>query len=292
MKFIREKRCTCQNGYTETNIIQVSGSHARKMPRAKKEKLTLPAQKRLNEENSRRAFRLTLNENFVPGDFSTTLTYVEKYLPSDTRAAHGDLIKYLRKLRTIYKKQKKILKYLYVTELGEMHNRIHHHVLINNSGISRDTIEDTWTLGRANTDRLQHDPDGTFNSIADYMMKSIGTAEKHARTWNCSRNIHRPQETVSDNAVSFRQLRALAEAKRNDELKTVAARMYHINIKDIIEAYVGENEITGLVYVKLRYMIRSERKRNTTKCILQSLARSPSGAKGTAKCGGAPARVH
>ncbi len=263
MKFIREKQYICINGnrYTETDIFQISDPHARKLSRAKKERLTLPAQKRLNEENSRRVFRLILNDNFVPGDFDITLTYWDKYLPADKRAAHDDLIRYIRKLRSIYQKHKRVFKYLYVTEFGERRNRIHHHVIASSSGFNRDTVEDTWTLGRSNAKRLQPDLDGTFNKLANYLMKSIGDSEKYARTWNCSRNVSRPDMRIKDDKISAKQLRALVEAKRNDELKTAAARLYNLNSEDIIDVFVGANEITGLVFVKLRYMDRNKGRR-------------------------------
>ena len=263
MKFIREKQYICinGNGYTETDIFQISDPHARKFPRAKKERLTLPAQKRLNEENSRRVFRLILNDNFVPGDFDITLTYWDKYLPADKRAAHDDLIRYIRKLRSIYQKRKRVFKYLYVTEFGERSNRIHHHVIASSSGFNRDTVEDTWILGRSNAKSLQPDRDGTFNKLANYLMKSIGDSEKYARTWNCSRNVSRPDMRIKDNRISAKQLRALVEAKRNDELKTAAARLYNLNSKDIIDVFVGANELTGLVFVKLRYIDRNKGRR-------------------------------
>ncbi len=260
MKFIREKQYICinGNGYTETDIFQISDPHAHKLPRAKKERLTLPAQKRLNEENSRCALRLILNDNFVPGDFDITLTYWDKYLPADKRAAHDDLIRYIRKLRSIYQKRKRVFKYLYVTEFGERSNRIHHHVIASSSGFNRDTVEDTWILGRSNAKSLQLDRDGTFNKLANYLMKSIGDSEKYARTWNCSCNVSRPDMRIKDDKISAKQLRALVEAKRNDELKTAAARLYNLNREDIIDVFVGANEITGLVFVKLRYMDRNK----------------------------------
>lgn len=251
MKFIREKQYICinGNGYTEIDIFQISDPHARKLSRAKKERLTLPAQKKLNEENSRRALRLILNDNFVPGDFDITLTYQDKYLPADKRAAHNDLIRYIRKLRSIYQKHKRVFKYLYVTEFGERRDRIHHHVIASRSGFNRDTVEDTWTLGRSNVKSLRLERDGTFNKLANYLMKSIGDSEKYARTWNCSRNVSRPDMRIKDDKISAKQLRALVEAKRNDELKTAAARLYSLNSEDIIDVFVGANEITGLVFV-------------------------------------------
>lgn len=268
MKFIREKQYICinGNGYTEIDIFQISDPHARKLSRAKKERLTLPAQKKLNEENSRRALRLILNDNFVPGDFDITLTYQDKYLPADKRAAHNDLIRYIRKLRSIYQKHKRVFKYLYVTEFGERRDRIHHHVIASSSGFNRDTVEDTWTLGRSNVKSLRLERDGTFNKLANYLMKSIGDSEKYARTWNCSRNVSRPNMRVKDDKISTKQLQSLLVAKRNDELKAVAAKLYRINAADILDVHAGVCDVTGLMYVKMRY-IRRKYERSKSKCV-------------------------
>lgn len=266
MNFIREKRCTCRNGYTETDIYQISDSSTHRLQRAKRERATLPKQKKLNDERSRRVCRLVINDNFVQGDFFVTLSYADNMLPTDTRAAYYDLVNFIRKLRRIYSKLSQPLRYLYVIELGELHGRVHHHVLINNIGISRDMIEELWAMGRANCDRLKPDPDGTFNCVADYMMKSAGTAEKYARTWNCSRNMHRPEECINDNRVSTKQLQTLLVANRNDELKAVAAKLYLVNEADILDVHAGVCEVTGLMYVKMRY-IRRKYERSKSKCV-------------------------
>ena len=252
MQVIREKKCECRNGYAEIGIYHNSGDNLHKLPRAERKKLTVPKQKKLNDEYSRRTMRLLMNNNFTVGDYHISPTYNSASLPCDNEAATKELHRYIRKLRSLYKKNGYELKYLHVTENGDKNGRVHHHILVNNVGISRDVLEDLWGHGQVNVDRLQPDRDGTFNRLANYLHKSAANAEKHSRVWNCSRNLRRPIERTSDNEISKKQLAALVEAKRNDELKAVVERIY--KGYTMIEAYVSENEVTGLPYAHLRLM--------------------------------------
>lgn len=258
MQRIREKKCECRNGYTEVGIYHNSGDNIHTLPRAERKRLTVPKQKKLNDENSRRAMRLLINENFEEGDYHISPTYNSESLPCDNKAAIKALRCYIRKLRALYKKNGYELKYLYVTENGGKNGRVHHHIIVNNVGISRDVLENLWVHGFVNAGRLQHDSDGTFNELANYLHKSAANAEKHSRVWNCSRNLRRPIERTSDNEISKKQLAALVEAKRNDELKSVVERIY--KGYSMIEAYVSTNEVTGLPYVHLRLMRKSKMK--------------------------------
>lgn len=260
MQRIREKKCECRNGYTEVGIYHNNGDNLHKLPRAERKRLTVPKQKKLNDENSRRAMRLMIHNNFTEGDYCISPTYDSKSLPCDNKAAIEALHRYIRRLRALYKKNGYELKYLYVTENGGKNGRVHHHILVNNVGISRDVLEDLWEHGYTNIKRLQRDSDGTFNELANYLHKGSESAEKHSRVWNCSRNLRRPIERVSDNEISSKQLAALVEAKRNDELKTAVERIY--KGYTMIEAYVSTNEVTGWPYAHLRLM----KKATATNC--------------------------
>ncbi|MGN0678672.1 MAG: hypothetical protein ACI4JS_03315 [Oscillospiraceae bacterium] len=252
MRFVREKKYPCRNGYMEVDMYLNTDTNVHKLPRAKREKISLPKQKKLNIENSRRAMRLLFNHNFKSGDYYITPTYSTEFLPENDKEAQNALNAYIRKLRTLYRRYGHELKYLYVTEKGTKKGRVHHHIIVNNVGISRDDIENLWSFGRANTKRLQPDPDGSFNSLAEYLMKTAENAEKYSRTWNCSRNLSRPEEHTNDNSISGKKFRSLIEAKRNDEFKIAVERLYKEH--NFIDGYVSVNGITGLPYVKLRLM--------------------------------------
>lgn len=253
MRFVREKKYPCRNGYMEVDLYHINDTNAHKLPRANREKISLPKQKKLNNENSRRTMRLVFNNNFKSGDYYITPTYSPEFLPANDKEAQKALNAYIRKLRTLYRRYGHELKYLYVTEKGTKNGRVHHHIIVNNIGISRNDIEDLWSFGSiVNVDRLQPDPDGSFNCLAEYLMKSAENAEKHSRTWNCSRNLRRPEKHTNDNSISGKKLRSLIEAKRNDELRAAVERLYKEH--NFIDGYVSVNEVTGLPYVKLRLM--------------------------------------
>ena len=257
MRFVRVKKYPCRNGYMEVDLYHINDINAHKLPRAKREKISLPKQKNLNTENSRRAMRLVFNNNFKAGDYHITLTYGTDNLPANIKDARKYFTDFIKKLRKLYRRNGKELFYLYVIEEGAQNGRIHIHIIVNNAGISRDDIESLWSGGRANADRLQPDPDGSFNALANYLMKSAANAEKHARKWNCSRNLRRPVKSISDKAVSAKQLRSLTEAKRNDELQKAVEKLY--SGYRLIKAFVSVNEVTGLPYAKLRLMKKRER---------------------------------
>lgn len=261
----REKCYICKNGYTEADIYRLTDTNAHKLPRAKKKCMNLPKQKNLNDENSRRAMRLVFHENFSAGDYCISPTYSPEYLPENDKEAQKVLNAYIRKLRALYRQYGQELKYLYVTEKGTKNGRVHHHIIVNNVGISRDVLENLWGYGYVNSKCLQPDPDGSFNNLADYLMKSAENAEKHARKWNCSRNLRRPVERISDKAVSVKQLRSLTEAKRNDELQKAVERLY--KGYRLIKAFVSVNEVTGLPYVKLRMIDKRKSKAAGLQCI-------------------------
>lgn len=252
MGFVREKKYPCRNGYMEVDQYYINDTNAHKLHRAKKEKISPPKQKNLNTENSRRAMRLVFNNNFKTGDYYITLTYSPEFLSTNDKEAQKALNAYIRKLRVLYRRYGHELRYLYVTEKGTKKGRVHHHIIVNNVGISRDDIENLWKLGRANTKSLQPDFDGSFNCLAEYLMKSAENAEKHSRKWNCSRNICKPEKYTNDNSISGKQFRSLIEARRNDELRAAVERLY--KGYRFIDSYVSVSEVTGLPYVKLRLM--------------------------------------
>jgi hypothetical protein len=105
---------------------------------------TTRRQKKPSEKgNSRRAkeklYRLMVT-NFKRDDYRIDLTYAEP--APDPGTALDRIRKFIRQLRSKYRKKKEELKYIYVTEYRG--HRIHHHVLINAvEGIGRKKSENS-----------------------------------------------------------------------------------------------------------------------------------------------------
>lgn len=210
---------------------QEEGTAVRKK-RARRERVSAPAQTAANEKRARRYLGQLLNANFEPGtDLHITLTYSPEQLPESEKAAERRARNYLRRVAS---RRRKLglseLKYILVTETGQK-GRVHHHLVIN-GGIDRDDLELMWTakrinwaklekeraagreehqksierLGFANADRLQAGENG-FVALAAYLTKQKSRAGK--RKWTCSQNLQKPERTTNDHKYSCRKLEKL-----------------------------------------------------------------------------------
>ncbi|MBV7391081.1 hypothetical protein KUA55_10340 [Enterococcus sp. ALS3] len=214
--FIQEKRLSIDD-YQEVDIIPLSNT-SRKKTKKRKEILPRPAQANNNDKRSRRYFGLLAKGNFKKGDYYGTYTFSKKYLPSNPEEAKK-IFKdtFIRKVRYQFKKVGKELKYLFVMEYqededGNSIERIHFHFLMC-SGISRDVVEDCWSvgrgkkkesLGRRNTKLIQPDSDG-IQALVNYLKKKPRW-KKGVKTWSGSRNLEKPVKQVNNNKYSRRKV--------------------------------------------------------------------------------------
>ena len=68
--FVREKKIHCGKDHMEVDIYQITDNHLRKKNRRKREKVTAPSQKNLNDKNARRYLRQLAKANFTSEDLS------------------------------------------------------------------------------------------------------------------------------------------------------------------------------------------------------------------------------
>ncbi|MDO4923359.1 MAG: hypothetical protein Q4E82_05010 [Peptococcaceae bacterium] len=214
--FIREKKTHCGKRHLEVDIYQLSDNHHRKKNRGKREKVSAPAQKNLNDKNARRYLRQLAKTNFDSGDLHVTCTYRNKFLPATMEEAEQEVTKYIRRLQ-YYCKKNGIgpLKYIIITEgqtKEESLIRVHHHIIM--SGLDRDTVEELWRkpkkkgekvgerIGFCNADRLQIDDDAGIDALMNYLSKRP-TGKKR---WRSSQNLKAPEVTVADKKWSKRKL--------------------------------------------------------------------------------------
>lgn len=226
--FIREKRIYCGERYCEVDVIPRTAIQEKAVrgKRAKRKKESAPKQNNLNNKNSRRYIVQTINGNFGEGDYHITTTYKPKYMPETIDEAEKMATNFLRRIAYAMKKKGDVLKYVIVTEYTEDKDKIgniHHHIIMNNN-LTRDEIEDLWSvrrkkgqkkgesLGYTNCDRLQMDENG-LEAIAMYITKNRGAKGK--KKWSSSRNLVRPESIKNDH--KYRSKRKIEqEAKEND----------------------------------------------------------------------------
>lgn len=239
-----------QTTYTAGNTVEVyktySARYGKKIPRGKNHSKTPEAVKKYNEQIAERELRLLLNENFRPKDYYITLTYRRDERP-DPETAKKNLQKFLRQLRTLYRKAGLELFFVAVTEYKR--KAIHHHIVINRYEIGK--IVELWPYGYPQIKLL--DNTGDYAKLASYLIKetckTFGEADNPSKKrWSCSRNLRKPKKTVKI---------VKADTWRDDP---VPKKGYQI-VKDSV--YYDVNPFTGYPYQMYR-MVKPPDWRDTT----------------------------
>lgn len=156
-------------------------------------------QKKLNQRHARERLTRLVNANFDENDLNMTLTYRKN--PESKEEAVKHLQKYIRKLRTEYKKAGIELKYVWQMEKSKK-GRYHVHMILS-GGVDRDKLEKLWGNGYANSKRLQFDQNGVA-ALVGYITKSHHKKEEERLTykaWSSSRNLIDPEPEISDTKV-------------------------------------------------------------------------------------------
>lgn len=266
--YIREKQIYCGKNYREVDIYSYTDNQrqAVQKKRSKKQKVSEPKQKNLNEKNSRRYFTQLANMNFGSDSeaLHVSLTYSGKYLPTTFEGAEQEARNYLRRVQ--YERKKAglpPLKYMMVTayifnrQTGEP-VRTHHHIIMN-GGLDRDTVENLWRkrkrqgqkqgdrIGFCNADRLQADENG-IAALCSYLSKQAGGKKR----WSSSRNLERPDYRLSDGKFTHRQVEKWAREHPEREFWERKYPGWTLTNEDYGISY-QYNELTGwAIYLKLR----------------------------------------
>ena len=104
----------------------------------KAEKLSRPAQQKLNEKYRKQRCARLINTNFDENGSWITLTYKQSELPEDIKAAEKIVYNWLRSIQRKYKDTE--VKAVYTTK--HTGKNCHHHICINIS--DRDGLEELW----------------------------------------------------------------------------------------------------------------------------------------------------
>lgn len=157
--------------------------------RRKRCKPTPESQRKNNIRRAGQRLTLLLNENFGPDCWYLTWNYEPGNRPENKSALLTQVSKTLRKLRNIYKKAGKILKYVWVAEVGPR-GACHIHIVV--SGITVNLIRDVWEYGGVYMEPLRKDRN--YRKLAEYFVKySEKTRQayggKQAGRYNPSKNL-------------------------------------------------------------------------------------------------------
>lgn len=211
----------------ECEIYPMFGKEDEGRARAARKNETPEKQKRLNRQRAERYITLLADTNFTERDIELTLTYKNTYQP-DFKRCQKDVSNFIRKVKRYREKNNlEPLKYIYVIEGGfEKKNgfgttKLHCHMMMN-AGVSRETLEEIWEFGYANTKQLQPDEDRGLEELAKYMIKE---SKLHGRRFCHSRNLKKPLIKTRDARCSNRMVKQMVKDIRY-EARDVMEKRY------------------------------------------------------------------
>lgn len=253
-KYYREKKYICGD-YIDIQIFPV---YPISRSRKERRRPTKAVQEKLNTKNARRQLLRLVRTNFKSGDMFLTLTYTDIHMSNDVEKAKKDIQNFFRRMKRLYKKSDKELKYVWVMERAKKTGRIHFHVFCS-GGIDRNDIEKVWGLGFANSRSLTFDESG-LSGLVYYVTKDVPLMY---RRWSCSKNMKKPVERQNDSRVSASKAKKLHDAadyidKFKEEYPKYDKLLKEYEITDITAQH---NNINGDYYLFVQLYKRKHERR-------------------------------
>lgn len=176
--------------------IEVMEKHTGKygapgMKRTKRKKPTPEQMAKQNQWKKERDVRWLLKTNFGEHDYWITLTYRIGERPPSLEAAKVQIQKFLRQMRTWYKKQGEEMKYIVITEYGSR-GGVHHHLVVNRINGADIEMSKKWIYGNLQFTLLYLR--GEFRKLANYIAKQAEEDSAIKEKWySRSRNLQKPK---------------------------------------------------------------------------------------------------
>lgn len=166
--------------------------HKKGEKRSTKENPTIESQEKINQRKAVTVLRRLLNHNFQDGDLLVRLDFRKEERPAGSKEMHVFVKKAIRKMAKTFKKEGKILKYVFVKEVGPKGGRHIHMVM---SKCDTDLLREVWPHGGIHVDPLNSN--GQYAKIAEYFVKySLRTeateGEHLGKRWYASRSCVKP----------------------------------------------------------------------------------------------------
>lgn len=219
-----------------------------------------PSKEEMDAANHRhriKKIRWKIQANFRPDDLFLTLKPRKGcgWTLEDLIEAR---IKFIRVLKTLYKKHGVELKYIYRQEIGER-GGLHFHLLVNDAGISLSEIKGLWQKYGGYTVNAQPLRDeGGYEDLAEYIVKEPPAKIKGQITmdsykldklsrYGCSRNLIEPETETK-----------VYTKKTVEEIIRYGVKADEGYYLDKDSVYIGVNPYTGYSYIFYRqHKIRS-----------------------------------
>ena len=168
-------------------------AHAKGEKREKLGKHTSEAQKKVNLRKAEKELRRLMAANFQNGDVLVRLDVRKR--PAGSKEMQDLTAKAIRKRRTEYGKAGKILRYIYVKEVGPRGSRHIHMILGREEMDVLKLLVKCWPHGGVHVDPWTTGPN--FAKLAAYFAKYAAKTEETegrliGKRWNPSQNLKKP----------------------------------------------------------------------------------------------------
>ena len=208
--------------YVDVIVYPVSKGRENRSERAAAARCTSDIRQKLNDRTAANKFRRLIAANFAPSDLVVTLTYSEESLPATPDQARVQKLKpFIKKVRTDLREIPVELRYMYVTEGLHGDKRLHHHMIVPNSGDIRETIRRYWKHGYVGFERISS---RGYEAWASYLTKEprkTGRRRVGDRMWTPSLNLNKPIVTVYDVNDDYKyEPPPGVRIKHNEEVRT------------------------------------------------------------------------
>lgn len=170
--------------------------------RKQKKNQSRKEQKDWNEKNTKEYFIAKAHCNFDKSDYVWHVTFDDDNRPETLEEAERVFRNLMIKVNR-WRKKRGIprARYMAVIEYGKS-GKVHWHILIDRK-LHRDILEEAWTKGTSNVDRIKENEEG-FKDLCKYMLKN----PKGKKRYKPSRGnlVEPPVPTINDNKFSRRQM--------------------------------------------------------------------------------------
>ncbi|WP_291649559.1 hypothetical protein [Clostridium sp.] len=170
--------------------------------RKQKKNQSRKEQKDWNEKNTKEYFIAKAHCNFDKSDYVWHVTFDDDNRPETLEEAERVFRNLMIKVNR-WRKKRGIprARYMAVIEYGKS-GKVHWHILIDGK-LHRDILEEAWTKGTSNVDRIKENEEG-FKDLCKYMLKN----PKGKKRYKPSRGnlVEPPVPTINDNKFSRRQM--------------------------------------------------------------------------------------
>ena len=172
--------------------MQTASCQPKGRKRAPRVNPTTEQQQKINDRHLVRRLTRLLNANFNGDCWYITFDYRKEDRPKSVEELHKHEQKLLRDLRKVYKKEKRIFKYIWTAEIGDR-GGAHIHMVV--SAIDTRKIRDIWKYGWTTFKPM--DRSGQYRKLAEYFIKYFQKTRKtddqiQKKSYNPSKNLIRP----------------------------------------------------------------------------------------------------